>query len=66
MLGHSGNRSESWVSAEVDRATRDDVLALGEGLPGSVEDYHFGDDVAVFKVAGRMSRSSCSTRNRAG
>jgi len=34
--------------------TRDDVLALCAGLPGAVEDYPFGEDVAVFKVEGRM------------
>jgi predicted DNA-binding protein (MmcQ/YjbR family) len=33
---------------------RDDVLDLCGGLPGAVEDYPFGDGVAVFKVAGRM------------
>ena len=32
----------------------DDVLALCTGLPGAVEDYPFGDDVAVFKVGGKM------------
>jgi len=34
--------------------TRDQVLDLCASLPGAVEDYPFGDDVAVFKVAGRM------------
>jgi predicted DNA-binding protein (MmcQ/YjbR family) len=34
--------------------TRDDVLEHCTGLPGSVEDYPFGDGVAVFKVGGRM------------
>ncbi|MFL6074522.1 MAG: MmcQ/YjbR family DNA-binding protein [Mycobacteriales bacterium] len=34
--------------------TRDDVLELCAGLPGAVEDYPFGDGVAVFKVAGHM------------
>ena len=34
--------------------TRDDVLELCESMPGAVEDYPFGDDVAVFKVGGRM------------
>lgn len=34
--------------------TRDDVLDLCTGLAGAVEDYPFGDDVAVFKVGGRM------------
>jgi predicted DNA-binding protein (MmcQ/YjbR family) len=34
--------------------TRDDVLALCASLPGAVEDYPFGDGVAVFKVEGRM------------
>jgi predicted DNA-binding protein (MmcQ/YjbR family) len=34
--------------------TRDEVLELCAGLPGAVEDYPFGDGVAVFKVGGRM------------
>lgn len=33
---------------------RDDVLGLCASLPGAVEDYPFGDEVAVFKVGGRM------------
>jgi predicted DNA-binding protein (MmcQ/YjbR family) len=33
---------------------RDAVLALCAGMPGAVEDYPFGDGVAVFKVGGRM------------
>ncbi|MBO0810440.1 MAG: MmcQ/YjbR family DNA-binding protein [Microlunatus sp.] len=32
----------------------DDLLALCGGLPGAAEDYPFGDEVAVFKVGGRM------------
>jgi predicted DNA-binding protein (MmcQ/YjbR family) len=34
--------------------TRDDVLGFCAGFPGAVEDYPFGDGVAVFKVGGRM------------
>lgn len=34
--------------------TRDDVLDLCTALPGAVEDYPFGDGVAVFKIEGRM------------
>ena len=34
--------------------TRDDVLDHCAGLPGAVEDYPFGEGVAVFKVGGRM------------
>jgi predicted DNA-binding protein (MmcQ/YjbR family) len=34
--------------------TRDQVLDLCASLPSAVEDYPFGDDVAVFKVAGKM------------
>jgi predicted DNA-binding protein (MmcQ/YjbR family) len=34
--------------------TRDEVLEVCEGLPGAVEDYPFGDEVAVFKVGGKM------------
>jgi predicted DNA-binding protein (MmcQ/YjbR family) len=34
--------------------TRDNVLDLCAGFPGATEDYPFGDDVAVYKVEGRM------------
>jgi predicted DNA-binding protein (MmcQ/YjbR family) len=34
--------------------TRDEVLEVCSNAPGAVEDYPFGDDVAVFKVAGKM------------
>jgi predicted DNA-binding protein (MmcQ/YjbR family) len=33
---------------------RDAVIAACGVKPGAVEDYPFGDEVAVFKVAGRM------------
>ena len=33
---------------------RDQVIAACAARPGAVEDYPFGDEVAVFKVAGRM------------
>jgi predicted DNA-binding protein (MmcQ/YjbR family) len=33
---------------------RDRVIAECLAKPGSAEDYPFGDEVAVFKVAGRM------------
>ena len=33
---------------------RDWVIAACRAEPGAVEDYPFGDEVAVFKVAGRM------------
>jgi predicted DNA-binding protein (MmcQ/YjbR family) len=33
---------------------RDRVLAACTGQPGAVEDYPFGDGVAVFKVGGKM------------
>jgi len=38
----------------VNGAARDRVFAACGAKPGSVEDYPFGDGVAVFKVAGRM------------
>ena len=38
-------------------STRDDVLDVCANLPGAVEDYPFGDEVAVFKVGGRMFES---------
>jgi len=34
--------------------TRDDVIGFCIGMPGAVEDYPFGDDVAVFKIGGKM------------
>ena len=33
---------------------RDRVMAACGAKPGSVEDYPFGDEVAVFKVVGKM------------
>jgi predicted DNA-binding protein (MmcQ/YjbR family) len=33
---------------------RDQVLEICLGLPGAVETYPFGDDVAVIKVGGKM------------
>jgi predicted DNA-binding protein (MmcQ/YjbR family) len=35
-------------------SARDRVIAACLGRPGAVEDYPFGDAVAVFKVAGKM------------
>jgi predicted DNA-binding protein (MmcQ/YjbR family) len=37
-----------------DPVTRDQVLDLCSNLPGAVEDYPFGDDVAVFKIGGNQ------------
>lgn len=34
--------------------TRDRVLDLCSSMPGAVEDFPFGDEVAVFKVGGKM------------
>ena len=34
--------------------TRDEILELCAGFRGSTEGYPFGDEVAVFKVGGRM------------
>ena len=36
------------------KSQRDRVIAECAAKPGSAEDYPFGDDVAVFKVAGKM------------
>jgi predicted DNA-binding protein (MmcQ/YjbR family) len=33
---------------------RDQLLDLLSSMPGAVEEYPFGDDVAVFKVGGKM------------
>ncbi len=38
----------------VNGSRRDRVIAECMAKPGSAEDYPFGDEVAVFKVAGRM------------
>jgi predicted DNA-binding protein (MmcQ/YjbR family) len=38
----------------VKRMSRDDVLRYCEERPSSVEEYPFGDGVAVFKVGGKM------------
>jgi predicted DNA-binding protein (MmcQ/YjbR family) len=35
-------------------ARRDWVMAACTAKPGAAEDYPFGDEVAVYKVAGRM------------
>lgn len=34
--------------------TRDEVMVACLGYPGAGEDYPFGDEVAVFRVGGRM------------
>jgi hypothetical protein len=39
--------------------TRDDVLDLCAHMPGVVEDYPFGEGVAVFKVALRAGLGCC-------
>jgi predicted DNA-binding protein (MmcQ/YjbR family) len=36
------------------RVNRDEVIEQCLRQPGAVEDYPFGDEVAVFKVGGRM------------
>jgi predicted DNA-binding protein (MmcQ/YjbR family) len=36
------------------RSRRDQVIAECGARPGAAEDYPFGDEVAVFKVAGKM------------
>jgi predicted DNA-binding protein (MmcQ/YjbR family) len=38
----------------VDGSRRNRVMAECSAKPGAAEDYPFGDEVAVFKVAGRM------------
>lgn len=43
-----------YCPSTVETVTRDDVLELCGRLPGSAEDYPFGDGVAVFKVGARM------------
>ena len=41
------------------------MLAYLHGRPGAVEDYPFGDDVAVFKVGGRVF-ALCALSGRPG
>ena len=47
-------RSPAGLQQSADLVTRDELLELCAGLPGAVEDFPFGDGVAVFKVGGRM------------
>jgi len=42
------------VSVSASEHRRDRVIAACAAMPGSAEDYPFGDEVAVFKVARRM------------
>jgi hypothetical protein len=50
---------------EADPVTRDQVLELCLSLPGAVEYYPFGDEVAVLKVGGKMFAWSCSSESPA-
>lgn len=45
---------EALQGGDVAGSRRDQVIAACGAKPGSTEDYPFGDEVAVFKVAGRM------------
>jgi hypothetical protein len=45
---------EAGKGAMVAGSQRDRVMAACGTKPGSAQDYPFGDEVAVFKVAGRM------------
>jgi predicted DNA-binding protein (MmcQ/YjbR family) len=45
---------EAGKGAMVAGSQRDRVMAACGTKPGSAEDYPFGDEVTVFKVAGRM------------
>jgi predicted DNA-binding protein (MmcQ/YjbR family) len=47
-------RGGSAAHVEVESVTREEVLELCGRFPGAVEDYPFGDGVAVFKVGKRM------------
>ena len=42
------------VTTMMSDVDRDGLLDLLTGMPGAVEDYPFGEEVAVFKVGGRM------------
>ena len=47
------------------RSQRDRVIPECSVKPGSVEDYSFGGEVAVFKVAGKMFALVSWARRRA-
>jgi predicted DNA-binding protein (MmcQ/YjbR family) len=49
VLGHTPR-----YRSTVDPITREGLLKFCGSLAAAVEDYPFGDDVAVFKVGGRM------------
>ena len=49
-----GASERAGARVTVNGSRRARVIAECEAKPGSVEDYPFGDGVAVFKVAGRM------------
>lgn len=47
-------RTEDGGRGVMAESQRDRVIAACAAKPGSTENYPFGDDVAVFKVAGKM------------
>ena len=54
-LPHAGETTGAVARASrVDDVTRDEVIDLCLDMPGAIEDYPFGDEVAVFKVEGKM------------
>jgi predicted DNA-binding protein (MmcQ/YjbR family) len=60
--GHGSITADRLGGEELDR---DDVLEYCGSRPGAVEDYPFGDDVAVFKVGGRVF-AICGLTGRPG
>ena len=52
--GSPAHHPAARLRQRADLVTRDDVLDRCGCLPGAVEDYPFGEGVAVFKVGGKM------------
>jgi|SRR5580704_15378590 predicted DNA-binding protein (MmcQ/YjbR family) len=50
----TGSRQERAGEQVIADSLRDRVIAACSAKPGSAEDYPFGDEVAVFKVVGKM------------
>ncbi|HET6939170.1 MAG TPA: MmcQ/YjbR family DNA-binding protein [Nocardioides sp.] len=57
LLNHRWRRralDPELVREKMAAVDRDELLALVSGMPHAVEDYPFGEEVAVFKVGGKM------------
>ena len=54
LRGGSRVHPQAGLPVYDDAVTRDQVIDLCSSLPGALEDYPFGSDVAVFKIEGKM------------